>query len=489
MNSDQVHFEQSTGGYLVATREQLEALNKALTAGYQSGTSVPSNLTGGSALQMESLDRTLKSVTFQMKNLQLWPSIPMEKAYSTVEQFDRMTSVGSDGPAYFNEAGSPPEEDSRYVRDVAVVRYFGTRRRVSHVMTLVQTAFGDAVAREVNAGTMFILKNVERALYFGNADFSDVGEFTGLGVPPDTIAMDGLEKQIRLGNSDSKATALDFKGYGNIESVVRAMDGGVLTEEDLEEASLSIAQNLGTPTELHLPHRALADLGKQFYTKERVMPMGVPAGQAGFVLNTFNAAGGAFTLKPNVFLYPRSTPPTVQVRDNAPAATAFTGAGTSSTVASAVTSFVAGKVYQYKVTAANEMGESVASAAVTGTIVATGDIMTLTITNVANAKYYGVYRSNAGGAAGTVQFIGYVKQNPSATTTDFVDHNKRLPGSMKAFLFYRDPQSFGCKTLCPLSKLSLAQISTSIEFLLCLYITTMCYAPRQQFILENIGRA
>src|ERR1700677_2277120 len=157
----------------------VEALNKAITAGY-GGAGKPTDLTYGGVLQAESLEATLKSVTFDMKNLKLWPAISVDKAYNLFEQYNRLISYGSDSAPYIGEGGAPQEEDSTYIRDGQRIVFFGTRRKVSHQMTLVRTTVGDVVAQQAKEGTMHLLKNIERELYWGNAYFtSAIGAQTG----------------------------------------------------------------------------------------------------------------------------------------------------------------------------------------------------------------------------------------------------------------------------------------------------------------------
>ena len=127
------------------TPEEVENLNKAITAGY-GGAGKPTDLTYGGVIQAESLESTLKSVTFDMKNLKFWPSVNIDKAYNLFEQYNRLIAYGSDSSPYMGEGGAPQEEDSTYIRDGQKIVFFGTRRKVSHQMTLVRTTVGDVVA-------------------------------------------------------------------------------------------------------------------------------------------------------------------------------------------------------------------------------------------------------------------------------------------------------------------------------------------------------
>ena len=65
----------------IVSPDEIEALNKAITAGY-GGAGKLTDLTYGGVLQAESLESTLKSITFDMKNLKMWPAISVDKAYN-----------------------------------------------------------------------------------------------------------------------------------------------------------------------------------------------------------------------------------------------------------------------------------------------------------------------------------------------------------------------------------------------------------------------
>ena len=134
-----------------------------------------------------------------MKNLKMWPAISVDKAYNLFEQYNRLISYGSDSVPYIGEGGAPIEEDSTYVRDGQKIVFFGTRRKVSHQMTLVRTTVGDIVAQQAKEGTMHLLKNVEREMYWGHAHY--LNAITGLStgsdadLPANSIAMSGILKQ------------------------------------------------------------------------------------------------------------------------------------------------------------------------------------------------------------------------------------------------------------------------------------------------------
>ena len=109
------------------SQDEVENLSKALTAGY-GGAGRPTDLTYGGVLQTESLEATLKVVTFDMQNLKLWPAISIDKATNLFEQYNRLIGYGSDASPYIGEGGAGQEEDSTYVRDGQRIAFFSKRQ-------------------------------------------------------------------------------------------------------------------------------------------------------------------------------------------------------------------------------------------------------------------------------------------------------------------------------------------------------------------------
>lgn len=210
----------------IVSPQEVEALNKAITAGY-GGAGKPTDLTYGGVLQAESLESTLKSITFDMKNLKFWPAISVDKAYNLFEQYNRLIGYGSDSSPYIGEGGAPREEDSTYIRDGQRIVFFGTRRKVSHQMTLVRTTVGDIVAQQAKEGTMHLLKNVEREMYWGHAHFTNAATGAQNGalsdLPANSIAMNGLLQQLLKGDDDSQQKSKEFEGYGEVRSISTAL--------------------------------------------------------------------------------------------------------------------------------------------------------------------------------------------------------------------------------------------------------------------------
>jgi hypothetical protein len=472
------------------TNKEAEELSKALTAGYPGGGQA-SGLVGGGVLQAESLEATLKSVTFEQKNLVFWPAVPTDKAFATVEQYNRLIGYGSNGSPYFAEGGTPGEEDSTYVRDTQRIVYFGTKRKVTHPMMLVRTHTGDVVAQQTREGTLWLLKSIERELYWGNAWYSNAGEMDGhiAAIPSSTIGMNGLQQQLLRGGVDIQHQSGEFQGYGADKSNYKDVRGSSLVHDDVEDAALAVFENFGMASDMHLEPAALSAFSKIFYPKERINNMGVADGKAGFVLREFVSSAGTISMKPNVFLRPaqRLDPnlPNVQ----APAAPTLGATAVAAVPAGfAPTDFVTGEVYQYKILARNDRGASPATQASAATIANDGEQVTIAINATVGAKSYDVYRSRAAGAVGTEEFIGSVAPVSVGGAVSFVDRNRKLPGIGEAYLMTMSADRLTFKQLTPLSKINLAITQAALEWFMILYGALIVYTPRQHYILRNVGR-
>lgn len=467
----------------LVSQADIESLNKAITAGY-GGAGKPTDLTYGGVLQAESLESTLKSVTFDMKNLKMWPAISIDKAYNLFEQYNRLISYGSDSAPYIGEGGAPLEEDSTYVRDGQKIVFFGTRRKVSHQMTLVRTTVGDIVAQQAKEGTMHLLKNVERELYWGHAHFlnrlNGANDGSDASVPQNSIAMSGILKQIKKGDQDVLHRAGDFEGFGDSQSVIQDLGGLVIAQDDVERLAVIALENFGSPSELHIEPAALSSFVKQFYPQFRSAP-GLANQTVGYDVNKMVTTAGTIDFKPNLFLRPRSNARSMSVSALAPQLGAFSVA---SAAAGSGSAFGAG-VYQIKLTLVNDAGESIPYQAPAATLLA-GENIQLTISNMpAGVKYIKAYISAAGGNVGTEKFAGNFAAQGNTT---YVLAGKKQAGLGEAFLLDMSAECMKFKQLAPLSKINLAIITTALEFALVMYGALFCYTPRFNCVFENVGK-
>ncbi len=479
------NFEQILQGIEqgLVNADQIEALNKAITAGY-GGAGKPTDLTYGGVIQAESLEATLKSVTFDMKNLKFWPAVSVDKAYNLFEQYNRLISYGSDSSPYMGEGGAPQEEDSTYVRDGQRIVFFGTRRKVSHQMTLVKTTVGDVVAQQAKEGTMHLLKHIEREMYWGHAHFANGadGSITGStsDLPANSVAMNGLLQQLLKGDNDAQQKSGDFEGFGEWSSIAQDLGGNVLAQDDIENLAVIALENFGSPNELHIEPVALSAFVRQFYPMFRSQP-GLSSQTVGYDVNKITTTAGQIDFKPNLFLRPRTNARPNGVNGKVPS---IAGASVTSAVATGEASLKAGN-YNYKVTFVNDFGESAPIALASAQAVADGEKVILTLAGAPACKFIRVYRSAVNGAKGSEKFVANYKFTGSAMTA--VDVGAKLPGLGEAFLLDMSSECMKFKQLSPLSKINFAIVTTALEFAIVLYGALFVYTPRFNCLFKNVG--
>lgn len=468
----------------LVSQADVENLNKAITAGY-GGAGKPTDLTYGGVLQAESLEATLKSVTFDMKNLKMWPAISVDKAYNLFEQYNRLISYGSDSAPYIGEGGAPIEEDSTYVRDGQKIVFFGTRRKVSHQMTLVRTTVGDIVAQQAKEGTMHLLKNVEREMYWGHGHFLNRLDGSNTGsdadIPQNSIAMSGILKQLKKGDADVLMRSGDFEGYGDAQSIAQDLGGNVIAQDDIERLAVIALENFGAPSELHIEPAALSAFVKQFYPQFRSAP-GLSGQTVGYDVSKMTTTAGAIDFKPNLFLRPRAGARALAVSQQAPQPGAFsiTAAATGSGSA------LAAGAYQIKATLVNDAGESIPVQEAGGVTIAAGENIQLTVANMpAGVKYMKVYLSAPGGAVGSEKFVGNFANQGNTT---YVLAGRKQAGLGEAFLLDMSAECMKFKQLAPLSKINFAIVTTALEFAIVMYGALFVYTPRFNCLFENVGK-
>lgn len=457
-------------GFGLSTWEEVAQLNKALSAGYD----IPATSGGvsGSALRVESLESSLKVVTFQMAHIKLWQKIPKLPAYSTVEEYNQLQAYGSDAGAFTPEGELGEYDDATYARKTSLIKYIQTVRKVTHPLTLVRAAHGDVVGNEIRNGIMWMLGKIENALYFGN-------------------------RTLRFGGAEG----YEFDGIERLIDATMVVDakGDPLTEDIIETASNQVVENYGFPTDILIGTRPLADLAKVMFPKERIV---VPfkEGQIGVPINTFASQAGILAFNPDVFLK-KKTPPLAATSPKAPTAPA-SGTATRAAVGSGdwTKTNNGWGTYYYVATFGNRYGESLPCAAFFNAVPvsADDDKITITVTNGAATvppEFVNIYRGVANGGATGAKYLIYstavLSQAPAgaALGAGWDDLNSICSNVHKVFLGEMTPQVLAFKQLAPMMKMDLAVIEPSIRWLQLLYGVVQLYAPKKWIMIKNVGEA
>jgi len=473
---DAKQFESHGDGFGVSDPKTVQELNKALTAGYATD---PASQAGGGSLRVESLDATLKIVSFMMKNIVFYNDIPKSKAYNTVEEFNMLSKYGGKGGFFINEGGLPRTEDADYQRKVEFVKFMGTTREITHPMLLVKPAHGNVVALETKNGAMWMLQRMEEHLFNGDADLI-------------SQSFNGLKKQLLRGYADADTAGDGIPDVSN-EHVID-LRGQPMTEGAFAEASRVLMDNYMYPTACYLPHTAHRDYNVQFFSKGRY---GIPVGEdmaTGFDSRRVKTAGGEISLRPDVFLRVDQKAP--GTADNAYSPTAPASVTVTVQAVSTSREFKADEygTYAYEVTAFSRNGESAAMAGNASAVVAAAGSAEVKLVIARGAvsgndltQGYRVYRTRLeDGAAATKYLVAEIVS--AGASTDFLDGNENLPGLGIAYCGQLDETVLTLRELSPMLKFPLATVASSIRWMQLYYNTPIVFRPRGWIIFKNIGR-
>jgi len=458
-----MNFANGVNGFGISTQQEVELLNKALEAGHEVN---PLNLEGGGAFRVESLDNSLKVLTYGDQHIKFWKKIPKQKAYSTVEQYGQLIDYGRSQGAFVGEGVLPDTNDSTYARKAAFVKFLGTTREVTHPMTLVNSAFGNVIARQNQDGILWLLKQVEQALFWGDSKLAPGGQ--------EGLQWDGLNKMIDPENT------IDLKN-------------NYLEEKHINWGAQLIIQNYGTPTDIYLPFEVMAQFSQEFFPKERVIMPTQSGYQAGVVVNKFMTHGGEVEFNPDIFLH--------KTRPLNPNASSFKAPSVGTLSFEPTTDLVGtdgdwGKqgagTYKFKVTFNNSHGESIPSNEVVVTL-ASGDLnkgVKLTITNPASTafpvEYIRLYRTEKDGDKFYEVAHFAVSSSNSGAVTEYVDKGETIANTYTAFMGEMSPDIIAFKQLAPLMKMDLATLGPVIRWMILLYGVPVLYAPRKWMRFTNI---
>jgi hypothetical protein len=450
-------------GFGMSTPQDVDNLNKALSAGHEVN---PLNLEGGGAFRVESLENSLHVLSFGEQHIKFWKKIPKQQAFSTVEQYGQLLDYGRNQGAFVGEGVLPDSNDSQYARKAAFVKFLGTTREVTHPMTLVNSAFGNVVARQNQDGILWMLRQIEHSLFWGNSKLAPGGQ--------EGLEWDGLINMIDPENT------IDLKG-------------GYLEEKHINWGAQLIIQNYGTPTDLFLPFEVMAQFSQEFFPKERVIMPTQSGYQAGVVVNKFMTHGGEVEFNPDIFL--------TKTRPLENNASSFKSPAVGTLAYTAGTDLVAGNgdfgkqgagTYKYKVTFNNTHGESVPSNEVTVTL-ASGDLakeVQLHVTNPTSTafpiEYIRVYRTEKDGDKFYEVAKVAVTTSASGGKTIIRDKGEVVANTYTAFMGEMSPDIIGFKQLAPMMKMDLATLGPVIRWMILLYGVPVLYAPKKWMKFTNI---
>lgn len=398
--------------------QDVSELRKALEAGY--GTDV-SQLVGGGALRIQSLDKTMMSTIQENENFRLFNQLAKSNATATVDEWTEQSSVGGFlGGSSNTETGTIAAAQGSYARRVGMVKYLMTRREVSFVQTL-QNTLADSEAVEQSNGALQLLTDAEFFSFEGD-DAVVPTEFAGIYAQMAQGVADGV---VNPGNIiDAQGAALD-----KIDLINQAA------------ATISGYGNFGTPTHIFMSQLMQSDFDTRLDPAFRVSLSGT--GQdimLGAPVQGIRTSWGNIKTMPDVFVRDSEQLKPFEV-DFAAIATANAAfrptsvtAAVASDASSVFTSAQAGNYY-YLVTGVNAQGQST-GVITSQTAVSAGNKVTLTIAASAGATEtgYAIYRSRQNGTNAASDFRLMTRIPRTASSTVYVDLNRQIPGTSKAYI-------------------------------------------------------
>lgn len=393
--------------------QDVAELRKALEAGY--GTDV-AQLTGGGALRIQSLEKTLLSTIQENEHFALFNELQKTNATATVDEWTEQSGVGGFlGGSTNTETGAIAAAQGQYARRTGAVKYLMTRREVS-LVTTIQNSIVEAEATEQQNGALQLLTDAEFLCFEGDAGVVPT-EFDGIGVQ---IAS--------LGSSDHVLDA-EGKSLASIDLINKSA------------ATVSAYGNFGKPTHLFMSQLTQSDFDTGLDPAFRValdnQPNSIMLGSPVVGIRT---SWGNIKTKPDVFIRDEGQQKPFEVDFPALAAknTFKPAQVTTDATADAVDSkFGAGHAgnYYYLVTGVNAQGQS--TGVITAQVaVAAGKKVVLTINQSATGEETGyvIYRSRMNGTNAPDDFRQMARVPKAGAQTTYTDLNRDIPGTSKAYV-------------------------------------------------------
>lgn len=474
--------------------DTIRDLTKGLNAGSLLGSDTSSGAGTAGPLRYESLENSLKIITFDQKELSFWRCLSttagcVAPATQTVEEYNRLVDYGTQGRGVaLNEGELPSFDNSNYTRESQKVKFYGKSGFVTHVAQAVNTVVGNLLAHETNMLTISLLEELNRHLYYGN-EREVAQEINGF-----------FASQVEA--------ATNFNDVVSAETVVD-LRGARLTDTALEEASQLILERNGRASTLIAPPSVLTGFAQAYHESKRINLMNGQSMQdaekgvvSGTFINGFQSQYSYVDFKVDKFM--QKTRPLLSTvtatQENAPA----TPTGVAATVSSSATgslyttSALAGS-RRYGVVARNRHGRSaMADAGVVA--VTTNSAVDIAITNAStvgdsSTSTFDIYATENGNTATTDRYNYLFSVTPAELTAGYNgatagrvrDLGKILPGLGDALLLEFSNNVLCWKQLGPLSRQSIARIAPSDRFMVLLYGCLQVYAPMKAIRFINVA--
>lgn len=474
----------------------LAQLNEALrkgTVGHQTGAQPSGEPL--SPLVPQSIENTLASATYTMKELALWPALPKVNVSQNLHEYVVIRDHGLDLDPFMGEGGGGSSfgtNKAEYERKSVKIKYMAERREVSDVASLIGLIGPQpqAIAAETERGTMSLLRKVERSLWHADEDNN-------------ALAFDGIVKQIsRNLSAGGFHDGADHLGLGRPLSDFQIdLKGQAPTVQLFQEilGRLYGAPFYGRPDTIYVEPRVHAELiqqSVQFGRHDQLMVQregqGLTFGMAELAVM---APYGAVKIKAAPFLHRSDRMNAAASSASAPAAPTFS-AQPAETLAAAfaigdkASSMEVGFV-RYAIVAVTGSGFSAPTKAAAATEVTVANSrIDFAIAN-GTADYYRVYRTDKAATAGAVDENSYkllcTVPNKAGVATPVRDLNMFRPDCSDVVFVEHSADIMEFARLLDFIRRPLAEVATSKPFLLMLFGSPVVKVPSKCFVLRNAG--
>lgn len=493
----QHYSDTELGGF--ASKQEYGDLLKAIQAGQITGRETTDLALTGEPLKLESLEKTLRLLDFKMENVKLWNGIPKTTAYNTIEEFIQLESYGADRGGFYAEGELADVEDSVYRRRAEHVKYIQVTGSVTLQAQVVRSVYADAMRKETENKTMWVIRRVSNALTKSDAN-KDTNEFNSV-----------YAQHARIGTNDGDLYA-SLDAWQDSPAVID-LRGASLKQADLEDAAVNIYSAFGAVTDFYAPPSVLSGMYKDYFDRQRII-MGGDAykGVAGSIPSAIGTQFGNVATKQDLFMKRNGPRLATDSATSGKAPATPTSVSGALTAADAHSRFVAGEAHTgelgsvfYGVSASNRYGESsirIVGGDTNAIVLAAGLSVDLKWTATAGTyapTNYTVYRTKVTSASNpaTSQILFYPLFKVSAAelaagydggNATFVrDRNRVLPDTEDGFTCEFAEEVLTFRQLMPISKIDLAVSGPSNQFMTFLWGTPIVGTPKKVVRFINIG--
>lgn len=437
----------SLGASFGGSLDAMGDLKKALEASnYQTDVS---QLTGGGALGVQSLDTAMKTTIQEQEHFVLFKRLQQTNATNIVDEYTRQTGIGGFlGGSTNSQMGVVRAAQGEYGREVGMVKFLMTLRQVGYVLNIGKNIV-EATAVEERNGALQLMTDAEYLLFYGNSKACPT-EYDGIFAQIDAeIAAGGMSSENVI---DMQGLPLDtIEPFAKLSSSVR--DYG----------------SWGRSTDAFMPSAVQTDLNMGLDPAFRWSPDGSNQSLAvGAHVSGVRLTDGVLKTNIDSFLhhsdFVMSKPFELSQAALATANNTFKPAAvavdaSANDVSSMFTAARAGNYY-YAVAGVGGAGQGQSTILKSSQIaVAAGKkaVITITVSSSGTETGYAIYRGRQNGTNGTsdLRLMCIVPRTGSSTV--YTDINSEIPGTCKVPVLnlHQPADAIGWRQFQPMTKIPL----------------------------------